>query len=202
MEDRRIGTKSTRTNIIRTLQNREYVSGNPLRITDLGFTLAETLQEQVSKITTSKMTRDLEDDLELIQKEERTEEQVIAKSIQFLRPILNVFKIKEKTIGTSLSSTLKTEPLAKEILGSCPNCKTGQIHVIRNPKTGKRFAGCNNYDKGCLNSYPLPQKGVVKSTGKKCKTCNTPIIQVHPNRGKPWETCIDLDCKSRRTGSR
>ena len=201
MEARGIGTKATRTDIIGTLQKRDYVSGNPLRITDLGFTLVETLHEQVPKIVSVEMTRDLEKDLEQIQEEKRTGESVVKRSIQLLNSVLKEFKEKEQEIGTSLSSTIRTETPTRETLGKCPKCSTGQIQVIRNTKTGKRFAGCSNYRNGCKNSYPLPQNGNIQSTGKICPTCNAPVIKVTMKGCKPWETCIDMNCSLRRTRS-
>ena len=201
MEERGIGTKATRTDIIGTLQKREYVSGNPLRITDLGFTLVETLHEQVPKIVSVAMTRELEKDLEQIQEEKRTGESVVERSIHILSPVLQEFKEKEQEIGTSLSSTIRTKTPARETLGKCPQCKTGQIQIIRNPKTGKRFAGCSNYRNGCKNSYPLPPNGTIQPTGKSCPTCGAPVIKVNMRGRNPWEACIDMNCSSRRTGT-
>jgi DNA topoisomerase-1 len=65
-------------------------------------------------------------------------------------------------------------------------------------KSKKRFAGCTNYASvKCLATSPLPQKGMIKGTGKKCEKCNWPIISASGiNQGKryQWEFCINSQC--------
>jgi DNA topoisomerase-1 len=201
MEDEEIGTKATRTDIIHTLFRRGYAKSNPIIITNLGLTIVETLSRYCPEILSVEMTRGLERDLEKIQIEETPIEAVVQDAVETLKPILKKFKAKENQIGNDINEALRLEQQRVSALGICPTCKTGMIRLIRNNKTGKRFAGCSNYLNGsCDQSYPLPQKGKVQATGKSCPECSAPIVTVFRRNRKPWMLCIKLDCPSKNGG--
>jgi len=60
----------------------------------------------------------------------------------------------------------------KNGLAACPQCKIGQLMIIRSPITKKRFIGCSNYNTGCKASSPLLQKARLRATKTKCEFCN------------------------------
>ena len=64
----------------------------------------------------------------------------------------------------------------KDGLVECPECKTGQLLVIKSHTTKKRFIGCTNYYNGCKASSPLLQKAMLKATKIKCNFCSWPTI--------------------------
>ncbi|MFP3951757.1 MAG: DNA topoisomerase I [Candidatus Bathyarchaeia archaeon] len=197
MEDESLGTKATRTNIIDTLYKRGYVKGRRLKITELGFAVAETLGRFCVEILNVDMTRELEKDLEAIESGQRRAEEVVREAIDVLDPILQDFKEHEEEIGNCINETLRKqarEERNRMTLGPCPSCETGSIIVVRSRKTGKRFAGCTNYENGCRQSYSLPQKGKIKPTGEICEACGAPIIEVKRGEWKPWRLCINLKC--------
>jgi len=199
MEDEEIGTKATRTDIIDTLFKRGYVEGTSLKITDLGFTIVETLSRYCPDILSVDMTRRLEMDLESIQMGDTPAQAVVHEAIETLKPILSEFKAKERLIGVEINEALREEQTKTNVLGSCPICKTGEIRLIKNKQTGKRFAGCSNYFNGsCSTSFPLPQKGKIQAIGKSCPTCGAPTIRVIRRGRRPWELCINMDCPSKK----
>ncbi|KON30261.1 hypothetical protein AC482_04310 [miscellaneous Crenarchaeota group-15 archaeon DG-45] len=201
MEDEMIGTKATRTDIIDTLFKRGYVDGSPIDITDLGFTIVETLGRYCPEILSVEMTRRLERDLELIQTGEVPAEAVVHEAIEALEPILRGFKSKERLIGAEINEALWAEQRLANVLGPCPSCGTGEIRLIRNKRTGKRFAGCSNYFNGsCDASFPLPQRGKIQPVGRSCPSCGAPIIRVIRRGRRPWELCINFDCPSKKKG--
>jgi len=51
----------------------------------------------------------------------------------------------------------------KNGLCTCPECKLGQLMVIRSKTTRKRFMGCSNYYNGCKASAPLLQKAKLRA---------------------------------------
>ena len=54
-----------------------------------------------------------------------------------------------------------------------------------------------------MATSPLPQKGTIKSTGKKCEKCSWPIIVAGSyNQGKryQWEFCINSQCPLKISG--
>lgn len=199
MEDEAIGTKATRTDVIDTLFKRGYIEGNNIEITDLGFTIVETLGQYVPGILSVGMTRDLEQDLEWIQTGETYNEAVIKRAVEELKPILTKFKANMELIGSEINEALRREAQKASFLGNCPSCETGEIRIIRSKETGKRFAGCSNYFNDLCNvSYPLPQSGKIQATGKFCPECGAPVIKVIRRRRRPWELCLNFECPTKR----
>ena len=82
----------------------------------------------------------------------------------------------------------------------CPQCKIGQLMIIRSPITKKRFIGCSNYNNGCKASSPLLQKARLRATKIKCELCKWPIVIFRYNRNQKWtRQCSNFRCKSRKT---
>jgi len=199
MENEGIGTKATRSDTIDTMFKRGYVKGKEIGVTDLGFTVVESLERIVPEILSVEMTRKLEGDIAGIRNGETSGETVVQKTIGILEPALSEFKANEAIIGAEIDGALLRATQKGNILGPCPICGTGEIQVITSKQTGKRFAGCTNYFQGtCDASYPLPQKGKIRATGNKCSECGAPRIRVLRSRRRPWDLCINIDCPSKR----
>jgi DNA topoisomerase-1 len=178
---------------------RGYVDGREIGVTDLGFTVVESLDRIVPEILSVEMTRKLEADIEGIRAGETSADAVVAEAISVLGPALSEFKLSEESIGTAINDSLLRASWKGVTLGACPVCGTGEIRIITSKATGKRFAGCTNYFQGsCDMSYPLPQKGKVHATGRKCSVCGAPRIRVLRSRKRPWDLCINMDCPSKR----
>jgi DNA topoisomerase-1 len=194
MEDYAIGTKATRTDIIDTLYKREYIQGKDIKITELGLTIIEALEEIVPEILSVDLTKQLEKNIALIQTGEIDANKVVEEALEILRPILEKFKDKEASIGKMIYHSLHRKKECST-LGRCPSCKTGELKVLNNKKTGKRFVGCTNYFEGkCNQSYPLPQQGYIKPTANICPNCGAPIIRILRENRKPWTLCINVEC--------
>lgn len=198
MEEVEIGTKATRADIIDTLFRRGYVDGQTMSLTDLGLSIAETMETYCPSIASVEMTRTLEREMELIQLGEREPDRVIAETVGHLKPILEQFKTHEKAIGTELYKAISLAETKASDLGPCPTCQTGMIRIIRSRTSGKRFAGCSNFStQGCKRTYPLPQSGQITPLGKSCESCGAPMIRL-TLRGRPFSSCIDPDCPAKR----
>jgi DNA topoisomerase-1 len=78
------------------------------------------------------------------------------------------------------------------VLGPCKKCGRNLL-VKKARKSGKRFAGCEGYPE-CDQTYSLPQRGEIIPLGTQCDVCGSPEIKVVGGRGRPWITCIDMDC--------
>ena len=88
----------------------------------------------------------------------------------------------------------------KNGLVACPQCKIGQLMIIRSPITKKRFIGCSNYNNGCKASSPLLQKARLRATKTKCEFCKWPIVTFRYNRKQKWaKQCSNFRCESRKT---
>ena len=88
----------------------------------------------------------------------------------------------------------------KDGITECPQCKIGQLMIIKSPITKKRFIGCSNYNNGCKTSSPLLQKARLRATKIKCELCKWPIVIFRYNRKQKWtRQCSNFRCKSRKT---
>jgi DNA topoisomerase-1 len=203
MEEEGLGTKATRTDIVDTLFKRGYVKGNAAEITDLGFTIVESLERHAPDILSVEMTRSLEEDMGHIQKGAFSRGSIIKKAVEVLESTLSEFRAHEGSIGSEISGAITREEERSSYLGRCPGCGDGHLRVIVNKKTGKRFAGCSNYFDGkCTTSYPLPQRGRITATGRSCGECGAPIIKITSRGRHPWELCVNIDCPSKRGRSK
>ena len=86
----------------------------------------------------------------------------------------------------------------KKGLVQCPQCKLGELMVIRSPTTRKRFMGCSNYYGVCKASSPLLQKAKLRATKKPCEVCKWPMIIFRYSRNQKWtKQCSNFNCESR-----
>ncbi len=87
----------------------------------------------------------------------------------------------------------------KDGLVDCPECKIGQLMVIRSRTTRKRFMGCSNYYGGCKASSPLLQKARLRATKTPCDECDWPMIIFRYSRKQKWtKQCSNLNCITRK----
>ncbi len=195
MDKEEIGTKATRADIIQTLYDRKYIIEESIKVTELGQNITDILQEYAPTVVSVKLTRDFEEKMQLIQHNEEKRENVLAEAINRLKPVLEELKSKEEEIGETLNEAVRQARLHERIIGNCPTCETGKLMILHSRKTGKRFIGCTNYFKsGCKTSFPLPQLGTVKPTGKTCNICSWPTVTVFRKGKRPWRLCINPAC--------
>ncbi|MBI2183664.1 MAG: DNA topoisomerase I [Thaumarchaeota archaeon] len=197
MENEGIGTKATRADIINTLYQRGYISGESMSATDIGFSVIEVMREYSPSIISTEMTRGVEKELEDIEAGSTSSGQVLEKTVEEILVSLERIKRSEIEIGTGMRSAVASTLQAQRLLGKCPVCKEGSLTILRSRKTGKRFVGCTNYKNGCRGSAPLPQKGNIRPTNKACTTCGWPIIYVRGLGRIPWRLCININCPSK-----
>lgn len=199
MEKESIGTEATRAEIIDTLYRRRYIANERIAVTDLGYDLTEVLHEHSPNLISVKLTRDLEKKMERIQNGEESKENVLRETKACLEPLMEDFRAKEEEIGRALSEALRKARLQERTVGDCPACKTGKLMILHSRKTGKRFIGCTNYFRNqCKAAMPLPQSGLIKSAGKKCKACGWPIVMAKFKGRKPWQFCINSACPKKK----
>jgi DNA topoisomerase-1 len=198
MEKERIGTKATRAEIIQTLYNRKYIRERSMKVTELGRTVAELLENLAPTVASTQLTRELEEGMQRIQDSEESRERILEKAIAQLKPALRQLKSNEEIVGKVLSEAVRQSKLQERTIGTCPTCKTGNL---RSRRTGKRFAGCTGYFEGrCETSFPLPQLGAVKPTRTDCRSCGWPTLMVFKKGKRPWRLCLNPTCtrKSRK----
>jgi len=195
LESRGLGTKATRAEIVDTLYKRGYIRGrNTIRVTELGYSVIEALQEYVPAIISEELTRKFEEKLENIRAGKESQEHVLEEAKRELTRILNEFKMKEKLVGEKLVKAMEEKEKREGSVGTCPNCGS-PLKIIRSRKTKKIFIGCSNYPR-CSTSFPLPQKTGIRTTDKKCKYCGLPMVSI-PMGKRRLLSCIDMKCESK-----
>lgn len=197
MEKENIGTKATRADIISTLYDRGYIIGGRMELTDLGFSVVETLLKTAPKIMSVSMTKEIEESLNAIELGKVASENVLEKGVEQLIYILRQLNKGFTRAGELLYEGYLSSIRRRNILGNCPVCNTGKLTVIRSRRTGKRFVGCTGYKDGCRASAPLPAHGLIKTTNRTCPHCGWPIILVIRKGRRPWSLCINVNCPSK-----
>jgi DNA topoisomerase-1 len=193
MESEEIGTKATRADIIATLFDRGYVAGEALVPTELGLSLVEAMREHCPQIISTRLTRDVETQLKRVERSGDQGGDLFEEMLTTLLAQIGEVRLHEAEIANGMRESFSESVLAQTILGVCPVCKVGKLRVVRSSKSGKRFVGCTNYSKGCRASAPLPQRGAIKTTSKRCGSCGWPVVYVKMGR-HPWKLCVNDRC--------
>ncbi len=178
MEKYNLGTKSTRHEILKKLYTRGYVRGNPLKPTEVAFAVIDALKSEAEVITLPDMTAKLEEDMDRIEEGKLKQERVVEESRDFLSRVLETANREE--LGRRIIEGIRKD----SVVGRCPEC--GRDLLIR--KVKGRFIGCSGYP-DCRFSIPLPQKGRLEITAKKCKEHGFSVLRLRPSRGKSWTFC-------------
>jgi DNA topoisomerase I len=210
MEERGLGTKATRADIIQKLYDRGYVYGNPPEPSETGIAMYKAFHDYVPRMATPEMTAELEEDMDQIAAGKTSKDEVLRISREMLH-------------GTTKDLEEKREDLAKQIwsgmdedkfLGPCKVCEeAGRKHEDGSPnrlriiqlKGGKRMYGCEGWDRenpespdSCPVSGPLPGRGYdLWRLEERCSICDEmPRLTVKGFRGRPWKLCLNDDCPS------
>ena len=195
LEQRGLGTKATRAEIIDTLYRRNYVTGEAITATELGIQIISVLEKYTPEIIDDAMTRHFEDDMERIRERKKKKEEVLEEARGVLVEILDKFRKKEKDIGKGLIDTLKKTEIAMATVGKCPACKDGTL-LIKRGKFG-RFIACDKYPE-CKTTFKLPVAGFIEISKKICEQCGYPMIKIIRKAKKPQELCINLECLTKK----
>jgi DNA topoisomerase I len=190
METNEIGTKATRAEIIETLVRRAYIRGDKIEATPLGIHIVDVLEKFCPRVLDVAFTRELEEMMESIELGKEEKQHVVNEAINHLRPIMEELKAHEQEVGQQLSHTIKQARTAELTLSvACPRCGRG-LHVVKSPKSGKRFIGClGKWEGGCDFTLPLPQLGTLTLLDNKCSKCGFQLVKVVSKGRRPLVTC-------------
>lgn len=203
MEKENIGTKATRADIISTLIERKYVEKANLELvpTSRGTSLVEYLEISSPEIISTKMTRKLEESLDLIRSGKELDVDFVAQLLSSLRPSLK--QMLHTNIESELSESVESSRGVSriEVLGSCPACKQGMLQLITSPKTKKRFIRCTNFGNRCDSSSPAFPRGSINPTEGSCQNCGWPLVLVETKFGSNRKICPNYYCTSKKVFS-
>ena len=192
MEEKNLGTKSTRAEIIQKLYDRRYIEGaKQITPSQVSLSLVSSLQGHAPEIATHEMTAALETEMDEIASGKKSLEEVVNGSRSVLSKALDVMIEDRQAIGKELRESLKLD----SVLGPCQKCGKGQI-IVRRSRFGKRFAGCNAYPE-CVTAFPLPGTGMIDPLGKQCPKCGTPVIHVKMFKKRGFDMCLYPECETK-----
>jgi DNA topoisomerase-1 len=207
MEERNLGTKATRADIIQKLFDRGYVYSNPPIPSETGIALYEAFKKYVPEMATPEMTAQLEEEMDRIAAGQMTKDAVVADSRELLHKTWSEIDESKEDLAKVVWAGMDQD----RILGPCKVCEEAGrtkedgspnlLRIIRAKKSGKRFVGCSGWKAddpdSCDQTFPLPQRGDVFKLEERCSVCGeTPRLKVVPFRGRPWNLCLNDDCES------
>ncbi|MGN6256924.1 MAG: DNA topoisomerase I [Solirubrobacterales bacterium] len=207
MEERGLGTKATRADIIQKLFDRGYVYSNPPIPTETGIALYEAFKNYVPAMATPEMTAQLEAEMDRIAAGEMSKGAVVGESRELLHKTWTEIDSSREDLAKVIWKGMDED----RILGPCKVCEEAgrtkedgspnMLRIIRAKKSGKRFVGCTGWTaddpSSCDQTFPLPQRGDVFRLEERCSICDrTPRLKVVPFRGRPWNLCLNDECES------
>ncbi len=180
LEKRGIGRPSTYASIIKTIQDREYVTkeGRSLKPTDIGDVVSTFLEKISANYISDTFTAEMEDELDLIAEGKIKYEKVLG---DFYKPFLKDIKAKDKM--DKLTTLGDADPKLK-----CPVC--GSPMIVKLGRGGK-FLSCSRYPdcKGMLtiDGLEMPKDRVIgiypgERTGNHAQ--DRQVRSVRPSRRK------------------
>jgi DNA topoisomerase-1 len=201
MEERGLGTKATRHDIIQKLYDRGYVQNNPIEPSETGIAMVKAFQKYAERVATPDMTAELEEDMDKIASGEVTKDEVVDISRKMLHESYDLMDENKRQLAEIIWEGMDQD----RILGPCPQCReagrvneqgeTNRLKIIRAKKSGKRFVGCEGYP-DCDQTYGIPQRGDLIRLEETCSICGvTPRLKVMSGR-RPWNLCLNEDCPS------
>lgn len=194
MERLGLGTKSTRHEIIQKLVERKYIEGQTIRPTPVGRSVTMALGESAPEICDSRMTAQLEHDMDRIAEGDAEYVDVVSESREMLTSVANEIESNKTRIGDMIREAI----LQQKRIGKCPSCG-GDLRIIDGPQN--KFAGCSNYPE-CRVTYSLPSGYLVQPTESTCERCGAPVVKLITRGQKPFLACADPACETNMlTGS-
>lgn len=167
LEKRGIGRPSTYASIIKTIQDRGYVTkeNKSLRPTDTGEVVSDFLSQYFTNYISDSFTAKMEDELDEIALGKRD-------YVKTLKDFYEPFK-KEIADKKTIEKITNLGEAPKDT--KCPLC--GSSMIIKLAKNGK-FYSCSRFP-DCSGALTLEGKKLEgpKATGEKCPECQSPLVE-------------------------
>jgi DNA topoisomerase-1 len=204
LEKRNLGTKATRSSILETLYNRDYIKDTSIKATPLGISMIDTLEKYSPIITSSELTRAFEREMNSLRGAEKDfeilEKSILKKAQSSITKIAQQFKDQEENIGKEL---LKANLIFRENqreenkLNICPKCKKNSLEIKYSRKTKRYFIACDGYP-DCKNTFSLPPRGTMKKAKGNCEKCGFVKIMAITRGRRPWIFCFNSECETNK----
>ncbi len=152
MEERGLGTKATRADIIQKLFDRGYVYSNPPIPSETGIAMYEAFKQYVPEMATPEMTARLEAEMDQIASGEMTRDDVVGDSRKLLHQTYEEIDGSREDFAKQIWAGMDED----KFLGPCKVCEeagrkredggANRLRIIQ-LKGGKRMYGCEGWIK-------------------------------------------------------
>jgi len=220
LEKRNLGTKATRANIVETLYSRGYVREKSIEATELGIRMVATLQKYAAEILDDKLTREMEEELEKLQKAkkdfDKKEKKILDAAKKDVTNLAEGMSKNLEKIGKDLqeaSEAVYEQEREENTMTECPVCKTGKLRIMYGKKFRRYFVSCDAYPK-CKTIFSLPPNGkmiparmskkAAEEAGKEegtlelCQECGFPLVLGFKRGRRPYKFCFNPKCPSNK----
>ena len=192
MEKLGLGTKATRHDIIQTLYDRKYVSGDPIQPTCKGISVVNALVTHAERITTPEMTAELDREMDEIARAEAKREAVVGHSRMLLADVMSALLGHVPEVGELLKAAADED--AK--VGTCP--ESGHDLLIKySPKSRSYFVGCQGYP-DCSVTYPLPKNARYAAVEEMCEVCGSHQVRIMQFKRPARVMCLSTECPTKK----
>lgn len=196
LEKINLGTKATRSAIIETLYDRNYIKDQKIKATELGIKVIATLEKYCSEIIDEKLTRHFEKEMQEILEQKKKKDEVVKEAKEVLDKIAKHFKENEIKIGKELAKASLETTRKDTIVGQCPKCNKN-LKIMYSKKNRQYFISCEDY-KNCKTTFSLPNYALPKPTEEKCNECNWPLIKMIRKAKRPYDFCLNPNCPKKK----
>ncbi len=209
MEERGLGTKATRADIIQKLYDRGYVYSNPPEPSETGIAMYRAFHDHVPRMATPEMTAELELDMDKIAAGQITKDEVVGISREMLHATTAALEDQREDFAKKIWAGMDED----KFIGPCKVCEeagrkreNGEPNRLRiiDLKGGKRMYGCEGWNRddpespdSCPVSGPLPGRFFeLWRLEERCSVCGEkPRLTVKKKGpGRPWKLCLNDDC--------
>ena len=184
MEERGLGTKATRADIIQKLFDRGYVYGNPPVPSETGIALYEAFKNYVPAMATPEMTAQLEAEMDRIAAGEMTKGAVVGESRDLLHKTWTEIDGSREDLAKVIWKGMDED----RILGPCKVCEEAgrkkedgsphMLRIIRAKKSGKRFVGCSGWT---LDDPELLRPDLPAAPARRRLQARRPLLDLRPD---------------------
>jgi len=188
MEQKKLGTKSTRPNIIQILIDRNYIErkNRSFFVKELGFLLIDALVLIWKPFLDPQFTADVELGLEAIRTQTKTKNQVVLEIKQRFLQLFDLFRAQKPTFMSKMNTLTRT--------GNVLRGRNNQIITPKSSRSSKK----GSFKSSSSRAASLPSNSPVMLSTSPCPKCGQHKMKlvISRDKTKKFLVCADENCKT------
>jgi DNA topoisomerase-1 len=151
------------------------------------------LTGEVPTLVEEELTRQFEDEMELIRQEKSSPEKVLNSAKEKLMKILTDIKKNEIELGKKLADASKLARFEAAKIAKCPSCSEGTLVLKTARKTRRKFIACDKYPE-CKTIFNAPQVDYIRGLDEDATDENGKIwFLAGKSQGNFRKVCLNPD---------